>query len=70
MTSKPESKQVNTTSSTTNSLFNIPSSDTTCHLTNLTMNNNHDNINPSNSKTDIDNSLPSDKDTLKPSSES
>eukprot|EP00957_Ditylum_brightwellii_P017955 1352432-Ditylum_brightwellii.AAC.1 len=45
-TSKPESKQVNTTSSTTDLPFDIPSSDATCHLTNLTMDNIHDNIDP------------------------
>eukprot|EP00957_Ditylum_brightwellii_P103435 7881567-Ditylum_brightwellii.AAC.1 len=69
MISKPESKQINTATSTTNSLFDIPSSDTTCHPKNLTMDNYHDNIDLSNSKTDIKNSLPSDKDTSKSSSE-
>eukprot|EP00957_Ditylum_brightwellii_P046416 3523308-Ditylum_brightwellii.AAC.1 len=69
MTSKPESKQVNITSSTTDSPSDIPSSDATHHHTNLTLDTNHDNVDPSNSKTDIDNSSPSDKDTSKPSSE-
>eukprot|EP00957_Ditylum_brightwellii_P090127 6864474-Ditylum_brightwellii.AAC.1 len=46
MTSKPESKQVNITSSTTNSPSDIPSSNATRHLTNLTMDTNHDNIDP------------------------
>eukprot|EP00957_Ditylum_brightwellii_P048867 3707881-Ditylum_brightwellii.AAC.1 len=69
MTSKPESKQVNIASSTTDSTFDIPSSDATRHLKNLTMDTNHDSVDPSYSKIDINNSSPSDKDTLKPSSE-
>eukprot|EP00957_Ditylum_brightwellii_P087032 6624859-Ditylum_brightwellii.AAC.1 len=69
MTSKPESKHVNITSSTTDSPSDIPSSDATRHLKNLTMDTIHDNVDPNNSKTDINNSSPSDKDTLKPSSE-
>eukprot|EP00957_Ditylum_brightwellii_P130738 9974551-Ditylum_brightwellii.AAC.1 len=69
MTSKPESKQINITTSTTDSPFDVPSSDTTRHPKNLTKDNDHDNIDPSNSKTDIKNSLPSDKDTSKPSSD-
>eukprot|EP00957_Ditylum_brightwellii_P161315 12282758-Ditylum_brightwellii.AAC.1 len=68
MTSKPESKHINITTSTTDSPFDISSSDTTCYPKNLTKDNNHDNIDPSNSKTDIEISSPSDKDTSKPSS--
>eukprot|EP00957_Ditylum_brightwellii_P161080 12264097-Ditylum_brightwellii.AAC.1 len=46
MTSKPKSKQVNITSSTTYSPSDIPSSDATHHLKNLTMDTNHDNVDP------------------------
>ena len=70
MTSKPDSKQVNITSSTTDSPSDIPSSDATRHHTNVTLNTTQDNVDPSHSKTDIDTSSPSDKDTSKTSSES
>eukprot|EP00957_Ditylum_brightwellii_P015859 1194332-Ditylum_brightwellii.AAC.1 len=46
MTSKLESKQVNITSDTTDSPSDIPSSDATCHHTNLTLNTNQDNVDP------------------------